>query len=718
MKTLLDKLNPLDLFSRRYFVSASTAESQLEHYVLLLLAICSALGALFMSGYLLGELGPTTPSLICALYFLVVSFSVALAFLTGSVRTVKFAQLNLGLWLPFILQWSLGGIVPSGAMMIWALLVPIGATIYASNRASALLFAEFTAMVILTVLSESYLRELGYMSEGEWQGGISLVIGNTVGVTTVIFLTLTLYLRSANLNQKRSDVVLNTAFPKSVASRLLNNRNVADKHDQVGILFVDIVDFTRLAQQVDADDLIEFLSAAFTHIDKLVRRYGLEKVKTIGDAYMVAAGISDAAVNSRGGGAVFRMAEFALKLREEMTQIKDPLGNEVHVRIGMHCGPVIAGVIGGERALFDIWGDTVNIASRMETTGSADKIQVSAALQAILCNKFNFKYRDQIEIKGIGLSETYFLTEDKKSANKKISNQEVRVFRVLKQPLRRVKSMLLRKIAAVSLALLGWMLPNASYSDPEEEMLTFSVVPQFDARQLLSTWQPIVELIASKTGENLKLVLAPNIENFEDRFEQGEFDFAFMNPYHVLMANAAQGYTPILRNPVLELSGVLVVRKDSGFESPESLKGHTVAFPSPNAFGASLLMRAEFKRNFNINVSEKYVGSHDSVYLNVVAGLTDAGGGIQSTFDIQSEAIKQQLTIIHKTLEAPSHAIAAHPRVAESVVLAVRQAFVEIAMSEESSHLLKSVALLPIAKTELSEYLPLQQLDLQSFVMP
>lgn len=244
---------------------------------------------------------------------------------------------------------------------------------------------------------------------------------------------------------------------------------------------------------------------------------------------------------------------------------------------------------------------------------------------------------------------------------------------------------------------------------------TIGVVPQFDARRILQAWQPILDEVELATGIRLQLVGSPSIPAFEGELAQGKYDFAYMNPYHLLRANSEQGYLPLLKERNKRLQGILVVRKDSGVRAPEELAGKVVVFPAPNALGASLLMRSELQGRRNIAIEPRYVNSHTSVYLNVATGLAEAGGGVQKTLDQQPEEIKGKLRVLYRTVQVASHPIAVHPRVPAAVAQQVQRVFLELGASERGRGMLDEIPMPAPGVAKLAEYQPLANMGLESF---
>jgi len=208
----------------------------------------------------------------------------------------------------------------------------------------------------------------------------------------------------AEAHREIESLLLNI-LPEPIARRLRKGeRVIADRFDDVTLLFADIVGFTQLSNGLAAADLVDILNKVFSAFDELVQRYGLEKIKTIGDAYMVVGGLPE-----RMDDHTARVADMALELRDELARATSEAGAEIHFRIGMHVGPVVAGVIGVTKFIYDVWGDTVNTASRMESHGLPDRIQVTEAVYERLRERYRFEPRGTVDVKGKGPMPTWFL---------------------------------------------------------------------------------------------------------------------------------------------------------------------------------------------------------------------------------------------------------------------------------------------------------------------
>jgi len=204
---------------------------------------------------------------------------------------------------------------------------------------------------------------------------------------------------------RENERLLLNILPEPIAERLREGEPlIADRFDDVTLMFADIVEFTRLSSTMSPHELVAVLNDVFTVFDSLVDRYGLEKVKTIGDAYMVVGGMPE-----RTDDHPARVAAMALDLAESVGRIDTAARLGITFRIGIHCGPVVAGVIGTKKFIYDVWGDTVNMASRMESLGIPGRVQVTHAMAERLRGMFEIEPRGLIDVKGKGPTPTYFL---------------------------------------------------------------------------------------------------------------------------------------------------------------------------------------------------------------------------------------------------------------------------------------------------------------------
>lgn len=268
----------------------------------------------------------------------------------------------------------------------------------------------------------------------------------------------------------------------------------------------------------------------------------------------------------------------------------------------------------------------------------------------------------------------------------------------------------MRATRSLALAVVLW-LPGFLHA---EVVYSVGVVPQYEARELASIWIPILAEVSKRTGLQLAMKGSPRIPEFEIAFEAGEFDFAYMNPYHAVIAARKQGYIPLVRDTE-PLYGVLAVRKDSPYKDVKDLAGKKVSFPAPNALGASLLMRADLDAIFHIKVVPLYAQTHTSAYLNTALGVSDASGGVKATFDRQKPDIRDSLRVLYETRKVPSHPILAHPRVPEAHRLLVQKALLDMAATPDGAALLAKVPMTSVTMASQAEYAALGRWKLEKY---
>jgi guanylate cyclase len=323
------------------------------------------------------------------------------------------AELQLvGLLLtPAALQWAVGGYAASGAILLWALLSPLCALVFHGTRIAVAWFVAYALMVLLSAAQD--------IAAGVALRQVLLYCENVLLVSSLAFFALRFFVverdkaqASLKREQARSEALLLNILPSPIAERLkAGNQTIADGFGEVTILFADLVGFTHLSTTVSPEQLVAMLNRLFSRFDELSDRYGVEKIKTIGDAYMACAGIPIPRPDHAEA-----VAEMALAMRDALEQYNHEFGSTLQISIGINTGPVVAGVIGLKKFIYDLWGDTVNLASRMESHSVPNRIQVSAATWAHLRDRYELELRGTIDIKGIGLIETYFLN-GRKGAN-------------------------------------------------------------------------------------------------------------------------------------------------------------------------------------------------------------------------------------------------------------------------------------------------------------
>jgi class 3 adenylate cyclase len=293
--------------------------------------------------------------------------------------------------------------VASSAVSLWALVAAIGTLFFFTVAGSIPWFAAFIGLTILSGLIDPIISA----DPAPIPDGLrtAFFVLNITGVSLTAYLLLQYAVRARDAAFARSEALLLNVLPRSIADRLRRDPGViAEAHAEVTVLFADVVDFTSFTERTPPERVVSVLDQLFSAFDGLAARHDLEKIKTIGDAYMVAAGLPEPRTDHAEA-----MAEMALEMRSSVDEVCRAVGLDLAIRIGMDSGPVIAGVIGRHKFIYDLWGDTVNRASRMESHGVPGCIQVGETAYRLLRDRYEFEDRGEIEIKGTGRRRAYLL---------------------------------------------------------------------------------------------------------------------------------------------------------------------------------------------------------------------------------------------------------------------------------------------------------------------
>ena len=394
-------------FARIGSLATDTADEALQKEILVLSSgLITALAVIWVVTYWALDL--IVPALIPLTYQLASVLNLVVFARTKRYRLFRLSQLGLMLLLPLALQLTLGGFAPSSGVVLWSFTAPLGALLFAGRRQALPWFVAFMAVLIIAGLSDPLLPSRAPQIPTEIIIAFSVL--NVLGVTLTSYVLLQYFVREREryaaalaVERERSERLLLNVLPEPIADRLKSGESpIADAAPEAGVLFADIVEFTPLTETMDPDDVVRMLDRIFTVFDALTVRYGLEKIKTVGDAYMVASGLLDPDPNH-----AENIANMALAMQQETSELSD--GSPLLLRIGIDIGPVVAGVIGESRFIFDLWGDTVNTASRMESHGVPGCIQVTERAYLRLKRTFRLEPRGEIDVKGKGAMRTYFL---------------------------------------------------------------------------------------------------------------------------------------------------------------------------------------------------------------------------------------------------------------------------------------------------------------------
>jgi guanylate cyclase len=383
---------------------------------LLILPIALVWGTLYLalgaqSGYL------------AYLYFVVVLVALGVfAWNRDFVFLLRVQQLAIVL-APTISMIPLGGFLPSGGVGLWGILAPLGALVFSDARSGVRWFIAFIAVFLGSGILGEAIGGPGVLPD--WFLSTMLALNVVVG-GSIVFTLLALFAKQRQdalvelrIEQGKAENLLLNILPRSIAEKLKNRSEpIADQFSSASILFADVADFTPFAERLPPAEVVGTLDHLFSHFDALAERYGLEKIKTIGDCYMVAAGVPTSRPDHARA-----LALMALEMIEAM-RTRDGVGHlGLELRIGINSGPVVAGVIGRKRFLYDLWGDAVNVASRMESQGTTGRIQITSETKDMLGDEFEFERRGTISVKGKGEMEVWYLVGRKPDP----SNTEARL---------------------------------------------------------------------------------------------------------------------------------------------------------------------------------------------------------------------------------------------------------------------------------------------------
>jgi len=330
---------------------------------------------------------------------------------TKNFKLFRFIQLSLFLFAPFVMQWSVGSSITSSGVTIWALLAPVGAVVVAGWRES---IPWFIAYIVLTSVSGFFDYFLGVGNTGGLEMktiGVFFALNFAAMSSILYFLVRYFVLETEKIKdqldqkhtllveeQQKSENLLLNVLPLNIAKRLKDNHAlIADGHSDVTVMFADITNFTQMTEQMAPKQMVGLLNKIFSWFDSMTDKYGLEKIKTIGDAYMVVGGLTrnrDDYVKS--------MVDMALEMQEFISLHPDLARHNMGIHIGIATGPAVAGVIGSKRFIYDVWGDTVNIASRLADDGKKGEILTDKTTYNRLRQDYIFEPPNVLNLKGKG----------------------------------------------------------------------------------------------------------------------------------------------------------------------------------------------------------------------------------------------------------------------------------------------------------------------------
>ncbi|HSF91834.1 MAG TPA: adenylate/guanylate cyclase domain-containing protein [Paracoccaceae bacterium] len=373
-----------------------------KNSIFLVAASCCFFGLIWSAIYF-SVFGANLTAALPLVFGLIVGPALVLSHITRNHRIAIHAQIVCIVYVTTFIQWSIGDVFDSGFVMIWAILGPLIALMFFSIFQAAVWQGLFLLNIVIGVIFNDFFAAHGETVTQTQRLGFVLM--NLGAATGVVFAFAAYFVRNALSEKQKADSLLRNILPEKIARKLKRrDGEIAEAFENVSVLFADIVDYTSFSSDKDAAVVVAKLNEIFRKFDELVDFHGLEKIKTIGDAYMVAGGLPE-----RSEWHERAVANMALDMMAAVKEVRHPDGGAFSLRIGIHTGPVVAGVIGTRKFAYDLWGDTVNVASRLESNGVSGRIQVSDMLRERLGSDFVFEDRGTIMLKGKGEMKVHFL---------------------------------------------------------------------------------------------------------------------------------------------------------------------------------------------------------------------------------------------------------------------------------------------------------------------
>ena len=380
---------------------ADSEDVRLQKRLLVAIALMIIPAAILWGGIHLSFDEPLAASI--PLFYAAVSvIGVVVFWYTRHLSLFRFSQLLTILLLPFLLMVALGGFVNGSAVFLWSLLSPLGAMLYAGRRQAVGWFIGFLGLLAISIALEPFARSTNNLPTTVVIAFFAMNIG---AVSAVALVLLQYFIKQLEQEREKSRQLLLNVLPQEVVAILKENkRTIADQFEDVSVLFADVVGSTALAVRLTPKELVDVLNEVFSYFDSFVEKYDLEKIRTIGDNYMVACGVPRPRRDHAQA-----LGRMALEMNGYVPGSPSSRHNPLQFRIGMNSGPVVAGVIGFKKFHYDIWGDAVNTASHMESHGAPGKIQITRATYELIKDDFLCQPRGFIQVKGKGEMETWFL---------------------------------------------------------------------------------------------------------------------------------------------------------------------------------------------------------------------------------------------------------------------------------------------------------------------
>lgn len=391
------------IVSRFAFNAEDSSSVRSEKNTIFLIALsCSVAGLVWGAAYAV-ILGSELATVFPFVFTMVVGGALLLSHLTKNHYYAVYAQTISIILITGLIQWSIGGLFDSGIVMVWAAIGPLGALLFFTPRKALPFFVLYFFVLIVTVGFDGYFSENALEVSDTFR---RIFFGMNLGVSSLVIFIFSGYFVSTALQERtKADRLLLNVLPAEIAETLKESEHtIADHYESVSVLFADVVGSTPLFADLEPTEVVDWLNEVFSVLDEIVDRHGLEKLRTMGDGYMVGSGVPRTRDDHSRA-----LVACALDMIEALKSLPTRNGKRMTFRFGINSGPVVAGVIGKSKFHYDLWGDTVNVASRMESHSEESRLHVSQSTYELIKDEFECVSRGVSEIKGKGEMETWFV---------------------------------------------------------------------------------------------------------------------------------------------------------------------------------------------------------------------------------------------------------------------------------------------------------------------
>lgn len=396
-----------EVVSRFASESGDTEEVRSEKIAIFLVAgSCSAAGLLWAAMY--GAIfGSTLATFLPLAFTLIVGSALVISHVTKNHLIVIYAQILSIMIITALIQWSIGGLFDSGGVLTWTAIGPLVALMFFRPKQAIPWLLLFFIILSITVVFDDYFAERA-LDIGE--NSRRLFFAMNLGASSLIVFTFAgFFVRSALNERSKANRLLLNVLPAEIAEILKESDDTIARHyDSVSVLFADVVGSTPLFADLEPTEVVDWLNEVFSVLDDLVDRHGLEKLRTMGDGYMVGSGVPGTRDDHAQA-----LVDCCLDMIPALEALPARNGQRMMFRFGINSGPVVAGVIGKSKFHYDLWGDTVNVASRMESYGEAGRVHISQNTYEIIKDEFECLSRGTTSIKGKGEMQTWFVANRK-----------------------------------------------------------------------------------------------------------------------------------------------------------------------------------------------------------------------------------------------------------------------------------------------------------------